>query len=190
MFVFLPCPASVSRFLGTSFAQGWRPVIALLWLIGFCGVTIAQTDKATTIHVVIVETHDRLTPTPKPGIIKRREFRVTLKANKQIDESWEQTDVTSRVHADPGGERSTSMGENNGRSVWHVLGNNKLQRISQMHEQLMIWNLEVTENKECKIEVKYLLKQGATFTTGKIAGTDTDATFTQAHVMSATCSIE
>ncbi len=190
MFAGSPRPAPTSIVYETPRMKRWRPVIALLGLIGPAGMAIAQTDKATSIHVVIVETHDRLTPTPKPGIVKRHEFTVTLKANKQIDESWEQTDVTRRVHADPGGGQSTALGENNGKSVWHVLGANKLQRISQNHEQLMIWNIEIGDGKTCNIDVKYLLKQGAAFTTGKIAGTDIDATFTQAHVTSATCTIE
>lgn len=163
--------------------------LAPFWAAGVAPV-LAQAQKATTIHVVIIETHDRLTPTPKPGIIKRHEFTIVLKANKQIDESWEQADVTRRAHPDPGGERSTAMGENTGRSVWHVLAGNKLQRIAQNHEQLIIWNIEISDSKACGISVKYLLKQGVTFTTGKIAGTDTDATFGHSQVLSATCTIE
>jgi hypothetical protein len=176
--------------LGHSIASVQGFVRAALCLICLSGAAFAQVEKATTIHVVIVETHDRLTPTPKPGIVKRHEFTVVLQPNKQIDESWEQADITHSAHADPGGERSTAMGENNGRAVWHVLGANKLQRIAQNHEQLIIWNIEISQGQACHIDVRYLLKQGVTFTTGKIAGTDVDATFSHSQVVSATCRIE
>jgi hypothetical protein len=168
----------------------WKTLLALPWLINCHGAAFAQAENATTIKVVIVETHDRLTPTPKPGIIKRHEFTIVLKPNKQIDESWEQADLTRVAHADPGGARSTAMGENNGKAVWHVLGPNKLERIAQNHEQLNIWNIEISGGKACHINVQYLLKHGVTFTTGKIAGTDIDATFGRSQVTSATCTIE
>jgi hypothetical protein len=167
-----------------------RPPFALIWTIGIGAAAFAQADRATTIHVSIVESHDRLTPTPKPGIIKRREFTVFLKPNKQIEESWVQTDITGEAHSDPGGEHSTSMGENDGKAVWHVLANNQLQRVAQTREQLMIWNLSIEANKECRISVKYLLKQGAGFTTGKIAWTDIEATFSHSQLVSASCSIQ
>jgi hypothetical protein len=167
-----------------------RPAFVLIWTIGLGATAFAQADRATTILVSIVETHDRLTPTPKPGIIKQREFTVLLKPNKQIEESWVQTDVTGEVHSDPGGAHSTSMGENDGKAVWHVLANNQLQRVAQTREQLMIWNLSIGANKECRVSVKYLLKQGAGFTTGKIAGTDIEATFSHSQVVSASCSIQ
>jgi hypothetical protein len=88
--------------------------------------------------------------------------------NKQIEESWSQTDITRVAHSDPGGEHSTSMGQNDGNAVWHVLANNKLQRVSHNREQLMIWDLSIEPNKECRISVKYLLKKGVAFTTGKL----------------------
>jgi hypothetical protein len=178
------------RLFAKSFYLLTAPMWSALGLAGVSDAACAQAENDTNIHVVIVETHDRLTPTPKPGIVKRREFTVVLHPNKQIEESWSQTDITRVAHSDPGGEHSTSMGHNDGNAVWHVLANNKLQRVSHNREQLMIWDLSIEANKECRISVKYLLKKGVAFTTGKIAGTDIDATFTHSQVVSASCSIQ
>ena len=166
-----------------------RPGFLFIALFGLSGPALPQA-ASVTFHIVIEETHDRLTPTPKPGIIKRHEFTVVLRPNKQIYETWQQADVTRRFHADPGGERSTMMGENNGKSVWRVLGDSKLRRIAANNETLIIWDIQVSSDKTCAIDVKYLLKAGVTYTTGKIAGTDIDATFNNFRVLKATCTIE
>jgi hypothetical protein len=163
---------------------------SLITMGALCSVAIAQSDKSTTIDIVVVETHDRLTPTPKPDIVKRHEATVVLHVDKKIDETFTNADITNRPHDDPGGERSASLGENDGRTFWHVLGPNKLQRLWQNYDTLVMWTIKIGSDRSCSIDAKYLLKAGKRATAGKIAGTDVDATFNNYRVLKATCAIQ
>lgn len=129
-------------------------VAGLFWLLDFGATAIAQTYTPMTINIVIVETHDRLSPTPNPGIIKQWEYTVTLKTSGQIVELWKETDISHQTHFDRADQRSTRAGVNSGSLVWQLIGKNKLQRSSNGaggHEQLSIWNIEISENKTCAI---------------------------------------
>jgi hypothetical protein len=163
---------------------------SLIAMVAVCNVAIAQGEKSTTIHIVVVETHDRLTPTPKPDIVKRHEATIVLHVDKKIDEAFANADITNRRHEDPGGEHSTSLGEKDGRTLWHVLGPNKLQRLWQNYDTLVVWTIEIGADKSCSMDAKYLLKAGKKATAGKIAGTDVDASFNNYRVVSATCTIQ
>ena len=46
-------------------------------------VTAARSDDAgtMTIHVTVIEAHDRVAPTPIKGIIKRHEHEIVVKPN-------------------------------------------------------------------------------------------------------------
>ena len=159
-------------------------------LIGLNAAALAQAVGAMKMHVTIVETHDRLTPTPEFGIAKRIDLEIVLNANKHVEESSTHMDVTgSKPHFDERREQSASLG-GTGRAVWHVLGENKLQRIGESYGQLMIWTVEITGARTCTVDVKYILKSGASFRKAKIAGTDIDGTFTVSKVQSASCSVE
>jgi hypothetical protein len=159
-----------------------------------CGVALAQSDATTTLHIIVVESHDRLTPTPHPGIVKRHEATIVLHQDKRIEQSFTNADVTKGFHQDPGGHGVASFGDNVGRDdsrfAWRVLGPNKLQRMWQKGQLLTVWTIETNAEHACSIEVKYLLKAGASVNPGKIAGTDIDATFNNYHVQSASCTIE
>jgi len=55
---------------------------------------VAQTEKTTTIDIVVVE-HDGLTPTPKPDIYETHEATVVLHIDKRMDEIFQNVDVTN-----------------------------------------------------------------------------------------------
>jgi hypothetical protein len=170
--------------------SSWVVAASSITLAALCSVGVAQSEKSTTISIVVVEAHDRLTPTPKPDIVKRHEATVVLHVDKKIDETFTNADITNRPHDDPGGERSASLGENDGRTLWHVLGPNKLQRLWQNYDTLVMWTIKIGSDHSCSIDAKYLLKAGKSATAGKIAGTDVDATFNNYRVLRATCTIQ
>jgi hypothetical protein len=167
-----------------------RPSLGALTACAILTHAIAQGEKTTTLHIVVVETHDRLTPTPKPGIVKRHEATIVLHPDKRIEQVFENQDVTNRVHQDPGGEHSAWLGVNDGKTAWHVLGPNKLQRFWQDYELLVVWTIDIRPNRACSIDAKYLLRAGSGVTAGKIAGTDINATFNNYRVLDASCAVE
>ena len=174
-----------------SLALSPRAAVALAaLLVGIGAVAAAPSNNAIRMRLTIEETHDRLTPTPKPGIVKRHEIQVVMGADKNIQETLENSDITRKLYADPGGSHATVLGENDGKAVWHVAGPNKLRRISQRDDQLMIIDLTTMGDRTCSIDVKYLIKDGRPFHDGFIAGTTIAATFTASKVVRATCEIE
>jgi hydroxypyruvate isomerase len=151
----------------------------------------AQDAGAMTIHVTIVEAHDRVTPTPIKGIIKRHEHNVVVKANKEITESTRDIDDGNRFQSRVTSRgQSATLGTETATVVWHVLGPNKLQRLSQDGQTLSVWTIETDANRGCRIDAKILMQEGITVTTGKIQGFDTPATFTNFKVLQAACTIE
>jgi hypothetical protein len=182
------CQEAIDKLAGSG--RFWVVAAYLIAMVALCSVAVAQSDKSTTINIVVVETHDRLTPTPKPDIVKRHEATVVLHVDKKIDETFTNADITNRPHDDPGGERTASLGENDGRTFWHVLGPNKLQRLWQNYDTLVMWTIKIGSDRSCSIDAKYLLKAGRRATAGKIAGTDVDATFNNYRVLKATCAIQ
>jgi hypothetical protein len=177
-------------------SAGCAAVVALLGLCSI-GDADAQTGKPTTIHVVVDETHDRITPEGNFAIEKLHEGNFVL-IGKTAREVWTNTNVgngsTEHTHADPGAERNTALGEMKdaglGQIVWHVLGGHKLQRIQSGKQLLQIWNIDIDDNRNCRLEVKYLLQKGFDFQIGYRAGTHELARFTAPKVVKASCTIE
>jgi hypothetical protein len=146
---------------------------------------------AMTIHVTVIEAHDRVTPTPIKGIIKRNEFEIVVKPNKEITENHRLIDESSRASARvTSGGQSATLGTATASVAWHVLGPNRLQRMSQNGQMLMVWTIETDAGRGCRIDAKYLMQEGVTVTTGKIQGFDAPATFTNYKVLQASCTIE
>lgn len=156
-----------------------------------CFATAADDTGTITIHVTVVESHDRITPTPVRGIIKRHDSDVVVKPNKEIHETVRDTDQGNRPYSTTG-DRSATLGGEKANVVWHVLGPSKLQRLGQAPgtQLLSVWTIETDANRGCRIDAKLLLQEGATATSGKIQGFDTPATFTNFRVLQATCTIE
>jgi hypothetical protein len=151
----------------------------------------ADDPAAMTIHVTVVERHDRVTPTPIRGIVKRNDVDVVVKPNKEIHESARMTDMGSHPLSTTG-QQSATLGDESANVAWHVLGPNKLQRFYQRPntQLLSVWTIETDANRGCHIDVKMLMQEGTAVTAGNIQGTNTPATFTNYKVLQATCSIE
>ena len=155
--------------------------------------TAARSDDAgtMTIHVTVIEAHDRVTPTPIKGIIKRHEHEIVVKPNKEITESTRHIDDSSRASARvTTSGQSATLGAATTTVVWHVLGPNKLQRLSQDGQILSVWTIETDANHGCRIDAKMLMQDGAAVSNGKIQGFHTPATFNNFKVLQATCTIE
>jgi hypothetical protein len=141
------------------------------------------------LHITIVEMHDRLTPTPRYDIVKQHTVEVVIRTDKHISETVSNTDLTNGApHEDPGANAELSLGQEAGAS-WHVKGPNRLERISQSNGLISVWNVTVTSKNSCRIEVRMSLRPGLTAHPGKIAGTQTDATFNNYRVRRAECSV-
>jgi hypothetical protein len=178
--------------------SGQRAHSILLWaLLWACpplyAASAAPSDDpaAMTIHVTVIEAHDRITPTPIRGIVKRHDIDVVVKPNRDIQEISRDTDMSPHPYSTNGG-RSATLGSDKPNVAWHVLGPNKLQRMGQAPgtQVLSVWTIETDANRGCHIDAKLLLQEGSTVTAGKIQGFDTPATFTNFKVLQATCTIE
>jgi hypothetical protein len=176
--------------------SSWAVVSLVLAFIPGSVTAQPVSDKPTVIHIVLVESHDRLTPTPNLGIVWRHEVEVLMKSGQQIQEHFTDTNIASTLSNKtwklPDHDNSTSLGDNGTKVVWHVLGPNKLQRIreNEAGDLLMVYTIEILENNKCSIDAKFLIQAGRSRNQGKIAGTDTDATFNNYKVLQATCTIE
>jgi hypothetical protein len=176
------------------------------WHAVVSGPALAFNGKPTTIEVTIDETHNRFTVGGTLAIEKLHKIKVTLSGANNVSESWTQTNVgnghSQSTHADPGGDRTTSLGkmtderpdqsgaENEGRAEWHVLGEHKLQRIRAGRQLMERWDLDIDKSGGCRINVSYLLQSGATSYVAYIAGTTQLAHFTLPRVQRASCTIE
>jgi hypothetical protein len=149
----------------------------------------AQNATDVHFHIVIVEMHDRLTPTVLLDIVKQHAYDITLHPDKQITETVANSDLTgASAHQDPGGSREAALGQDNG-VVWRVRGPSALQRTSESNGLLTVWNITVSPNHNCRVQVKMSLRPGLSAHPAKIAGTQTDATFNNYRIRRVDCTV-
>jgi hypothetical protein len=152
------------------------------------GVRSGRSDSRV-LHIVIVEMHDRLTPTPKFDIVKQHVYEVELHTDKHITETVSNSDVSSGVgRQDPGGSREMTLGQDVG-VFWHVKGANSLQRTQESGGLVSVWSVTVSQNRSCHVQVRMSIRPGLSVYTGTIAGTQTDATFNNYRVRHVECSV-
>jgi hypothetical protein len=159
-----------------------------------------QSGKATVIHGEIDETHDRLPPDELLGIERAHIFTITLSGKNQVSETWTGARLDNGprpvgMHRHAGGgskysESSSTIGDNTGRVVWHVLGEKKLQRIFAGQQFLLMMNIEIGPDNACHLDAKYLQQQGFTFIIHERADNGELAHFSLSRVVKATCTIE
>jgi hypothetical protein len=162
-------------------------------LVSLGSAALAADELNTmTFHVLIVEAHDRVLPTPVRAIVYRHEVDVIFKPNKEIDETEHYTQPNDNRGFDFTAHRTSTLGSANNRMVWHVLGPNKLQRlISEPASQMLsIWTIETDANHGCRIDAKWLLQEGKTDTAGTIGNTTQPASFNNFRLLRASCTME
>jgi hypothetical protein len=160
---------------------------------------LAQDQKSTIIRVQITEVHDRLTPDSETDIKWTHDFVITMSGKNSIAESQTNTFAGSPQHPatrrrvsnlTSQSDRETTLGRQEGKATWQVLGPKKLRRIWAGQQFIMLWEIEIGDNNNCSIDAKYLLQKGFPDTIGPRAGTGTMEHFSIQRIQSATCSIQ
>jgi hypothetical protein len=163
-----------------------------LALLGLAAPANAEGGKPTVIRVEITETHDRLGPDPRPDIVRAHTFVVTLSNKNQVQENEVITKGGRRMQAGivKTVDNDATIGNANGRVVWHVLGPHKLQRIAQGGHFIFIWDIDIDESNGCHLDAKYLKQAGFENVMMKRADTGELTPFSLPRLMSASCSIQ
>ncbi len=124
---------------------------------------IARSAGDTVIQIDFVETHDRLTPDVRPGIVAQHQIVATLTADHRVSESNQALVGRRRKNPDVHPEQnSEALGDNSAQAVWHVLGPHQLRRIFVGGQYLMMADVEIGAGNSCKVQIKYLLQKGYT----------------------------
>ena len=170
----------------------------ILGLLGSCTVFFVafclwsadgRAENQTVIHITYVETHDRLPPVEVRGVEKQHDVIATLSGRNQVTER--STSFNTTLRPNPTREEDSAIiGDNAGHVVWHVLGDRKLQRIFVGQQMLLIMDVDVNNNNQCHVDVKYLEQKGFTDIIAKRADNGELAHFTLPRVKNASCSIE
>jgi hypothetical protein len=160
---------------------------------------LAQDQKSTIIRVEITEIHDRLTPNFEPDLKWIHDFVITMSGKNSIAESQTNTFAGSpRRPATPERvsnltsqfDRETTLGRQEGKASWQVLGPKKLRRIWAGQQFIMLWEIDIGDNNSCSIDAKYLLQKGFHDMIARRAATGTMEHFSIQRIQSATCSIQ
>lgn len=143
----------------------------------------------TVIQIDFVETHDRLPPDERPGIVGQHQIVSTLTADNRVSES-NQTIVGRRMRTFvKQGQNSETLGDNSARVVWRVLGPHQLRRIFVGRQFLMIADIQISGENSCSVQIKYLLQKGYSDIISRRADNGEPAHFSLPKLVSSQCSI-
>ncbi len=178
--------------------------VALSAVIGFgCLLTplfiVPGMAGETHITINFTETHDRLGPDPHPGIFHAAVIEATLTADGHVREHNVDS-VNSVGRRKVGGnykglgmkesENEEKLGNESANVVWHVKGQNKLERLLVGQQFLMMTDIEIGEGSSCTVEIKYLLQKGHSEVIMRRRDTGEMAPFTLPKVVNSSCSIQ
>jgi hypothetical protein len=168
--------------------QGWL-CIGIVIAALFCrSVSKAASTGDTVIQIDFVETHDRLTPDERPGISAQHQIVATLSGNRVSENN--QTVINRRRGAlVRQGQNSEALGDNSARAVWRVLGPHALRRIFAGKQYLTMTDVEISGDKACSVQIKYLLQKGYNDIITTRADNGELAHFSLPKLVSAECSI-
>jgi hypothetical protein len=159
----------------------------------------AQAEKQTVIQVQIDEKHDRLGPEPLRDVEWVQKFTITLTGQNKVTESQANTVVgTAKGQCDPTrcaylnstSRRDAALGESDTKVVWQVLGPRKLRRIATGKQFIVMFDIDIDQSNNCRIDAKYLKQRGFDDVVMKRADTGEMTHFTLPRVVSASCSIQ
>jgi hypothetical protein len=156
-----------------------------------CPITSkAQSTGDTVIQVDFVETHDRLAPDERPGIVAQHQIVATLSAGNRVSENNE-TVINRRRRGSlvRQGQNSEALGDNSARAVWRVLGPHSLRRIFAGKQYLMVTDIQISGENGCNVQIKYLLQRGYSDIINRRADNGEPAHFSLPKLVSAQCSI-
>ena len=143
----------------------------------------------TVIEIDFAETHDRLGPDGRPGIVADHQIVATLSADRRVSENNQTIIGRRRRPLVRQGQNSEALGDNSARVVWHVLGPHQLRRIFAGRQFLMLTDVEISGENSCSVQIKYLLQKGFTDYVAPRADNGELAHFSLPRVVGAQCSI-
>jgi len=154
------------------------------------GATAPTSAKADTLLTIeYAETHDRLDPDPKAGIIVQHTIEATLTADNHVAEH-DQNQVGGRRHVFVKQlESQGALGDNSAWATWRVLGPHKLERLFAGRGFLLKIDVEIGPGDACSADVAYLLQAGASAIVTRRLDTGDPARISQPKLLSAQCSI-
>jgi hypothetical protein len=150
----------------------------------------AELVTDTVIQIDFVETHDRLAPDERPGITAQHQIVATLRGSRVSENN--QTVIAGRRRRGSlvtQGQNNEALGDNSARAVWHVLGPHSLRRIFAGKQYLMMTDIDISGEKACSVQIKYLLQKGYSDIINKRADNGELAHFSLPKLVSAQCSI-
>jgi len=154
---------------------------------GAAAPTPAKADTLLTIEYV--ETHDRLDPDPKSGIVARHKIEATLTADNHVAEHDEnQSGGRKRIFVKQLDSRG-ALGDNSAWATWRVLGPHKLERLFAGHGFLLKIDVEIGPNSACSVDIAFLLQAGATAMVTRRLDTGDPARISQPKLLSSQCTI-
>ncbi len=143
----------------------------------------------TVIEIDYIDTRDRLPPYEVRGIVVRNQVVATLSAANRVSEENEhivqapkQTFVTSA-------HNGATLGDNSARVVWRVLGPHRLRRIFAGQQFIMLTDIEISGERACSVQIKYLLQKGYADMITRRADNGELGHFSLPKVLSSQCSI-
>ncbi len=143
----------------------------------------------TVIQIDFAETHDRLPPDERVGIVAQHHIDATLSAGNRVSEN-KGTVVGRRKRAFVRqGQNSEALGDNSAKVVWRVVGPHQLRRIFAGRQFLMLTDVEISGDNSCSVQIRYLLQKGFTDYMATRADNGELAHFSLPRVVSSQCSI-
>ncbi len=172
--------------------------LSSLLVVASGAAAYAQAEKQTVIHAQIDEKHDRLPPYPLQDVEWVHEFTITLTGKNKVTETWKNTYIgnsmgpatAKQAFVNSTSRRDGALGHSDGTVVWQVLGPRKLRRIATGVQFIFMFDIDIDESNNCRIDAKYLKQVGFDDVVMKRADTGEMVRFAIPHVVSASCSIQ
>ena len=149
----------------------------------------ARAAGDTTIEINFVETHDRLPPDERLGIVGQHQIVATLSAGNRVSENNQAVFGRRNRSFVKQGQNSESLGDNSARAVWRVLGPHQLRRIFAGGQFLTVMDIAIGEGNSCSVAIKFLLQKGYADIVSKRADNGELAHFSLPKLVSSQCSI-
>jgi hypothetical protein len=164
-------------------------LIVVILALSCSGQSKAASTGDTVIQIDFIETHDRLPPDERTGIVAQHQIVATLSGSRVSENNQTVINTRRRGALVRHGQNNEALGDNSARAVWHVLGPHSLRRIFAGKQYLMMIDVEISGDKACGAQIKYLLQKGYNDIITTRADNGELAHFSLPRLVSAECSI-
>ena len=155
----------------------------------FVGAATTPASADTVLTIEFVETHDRLDPEPKAGIIVKHTIEATLTADNHVTERDQRQGGGRNRSLSKETEARGAIGDNSAWATWRVMGPHQLERLFVGRGFLVKIDVEVGPGDACAANVAYLLRSGDSAMMVRRLDNSEPARVSKPEVLSAQCSI-